>query len=237
MKASNRIIVSLDVQDSERARSLILELEECITFKIGHYLSMCPEFHDLVVDYNFWSDQSSTRGPAQFFIDFKYFDIPDTVFEAVWRLSKRRQITMCTVHAERATMVAASKAAEGSNLKILAVSLLTSMDEKSIAEFFNSEESAVDFVLRKADLAVECGCHGLICSPQEVAAVRSIVPDDFLLVTPGTRPIGSALHGHSRTGTPAQAIRDGADYLVVGRPIIEATNRREAFDKIVEEIK
>ncbi len=238
-KITDRIIVALDTLDPWRARSLIEELTPVTTFKVGHYLALSAPSETMgladLIDYDYWAnDSTARRNKTNFFIDFKYLDIPRTVAAAVGGLTSHRNITMCTVHAARSVMDAAVPAA-GQNLKILAVPLLTSFDDDELWDFFR-EPDLVKFFMRRVDSAIKCGCHGIICPPVMVALVRRHVPDDFLIVSPGIRLEGSPSNDHKNPGTPRQVIADGADYIVVGDPVIMDKDPIGAFNRIVDEI-
>jgi orotidine-5'-phosphate decarboxylase len=239
MNPEDRIIIALDVSDAWRAQSLILEIPQCSIFKVGHHVIWDEDFIPNVIDHDYWeNDRLSQRANPDFFVDFKYLDIPNTDSAAVFGLIKRRRIKFCTVHAARSVMNAAVEAANAWNpdLRVLAVPVLTSFDAAEIKEFYGWDGDLLEFVEIRVQRAIECGCHGTICPPEYVAAIRRQVPDDFLIVVPGIRSEGSDRDDHQNPGTPKQVIGNGADYIVVGRSIGLADDPREAFEKIVEEI-
>jgi len=168
------------------------------------------------------------------FIDLKLHDIPNTVERATHQIA-RRGATFLTVHAYPQTMRAAKAGAAGSSLKVLGVSVLTSSDDADLREA-GYAYGVRDLVARRAEQALEAGIDGLILSPEELRQTRIIVDRDFLLVTPGIRPAGGATGDQKRIMTPGQAIAEGADYLVVGRPITQARDPQAAADSIVEEM-
>lgn len=217
-----RIIPALDFETN-------LDVEQC--------LAELPNVRTVKIDC-LWRQTVTDNHHIDFFVDEKYFDIPQTVSRKVTRLTNFPNVKMCTVHAEKSVMAAAVKAAKDTELKILSVILLTSMAGRELHEFYNYpyEADAKGFVLERLQWSLAAGCHGTICSAQEVAAIRERVPDDFLIIVPGTRSDFAALHDHKRSGSSVKAIADGASHLVVGREIIDAENPAEAFDKKVQEI-
>ncbi len=170
----------------------------------------------------------------QVFIDLKLHDIPNTVERATRQIAALGA-RFLTVHAYPQTMRAALAGASGSSLKILGVSVLTSSDDSDLAEA-GYALNVSDLVERRARQAAEIGIGGLVCSAAEVGRLRAFVPSAFALVTPGIRPAGGEAGDQKRVATPEAAIRDGADYLVVGRPVTAAADPRAAADAIVAEI-
>jgi len=168
------------------------------------------------------------------FLDMKLHDIENTVAKGVESVA-RTGVTFLTVHAYPQTMRAAVAARSGSDLKVLAVTVLTSYDDIDLAEA--GYATGVDaLVARRAQQAQEFGLDGLVCSAEEASPLRLVVGGDMLLVTPGIRPEGSAHGDQKRVTTPAQAIGATADYLVVGRPITAASDPKAAADAIVAEM-
>jgi orotidine-5'-phosphate decarboxylase len=145
-------------------------------------------------------------------------------------------MTMLTIHAYPKAMKAAVEAAKGSGLTLLAVTVLTSMDERDVIDA-GYEYDPHTLVLRRAEQALAAGMGGIVCSAEEAAAVRRIVGPDMAVVTPGIRPAGAAHGDQRRVVTPAQAIRNGSSHLVVGRPIVGAVDRRAAADAILTEMR
>lgn len=245
MEAQNKIIVGLDVDMAIRASYFVRELPDCSIFKIGPHFRHDPEMSRGLLDRDFRNDfVDDVRQNPFWFEDSKLFDIDATVEAGVRNIANHcneytgeKQFRFITVHAHVPVMRAAVRAARDSLLKILAVPLMTSFGEDDLKEFYNYEHDSIDFVCDRVARALAAGCHGVVCSAQEVVDLRRAVPDDFVLVVPGTRPERGASQDHKRSGTPAQAIRDGADYLVFGRPIIDADEPRRAFDEIVKEIE
>jgi orotidine-5'-phosphate decarboxylase len=170
----------------------------------------------------------------QVFLDLKLHDIPNTVERATAQAA-RLGARFLTVHAYPQTMRAALAGAKGSGLQILAVTVLTSYDD---ADLFDAcyRFGVVETARRRAEQAQELGVDGLVASPAEAAMLRQAVGGAMLLVTPGVRPAGAAAGDQKRVAAPAEAIRNGADYLVVGRPVTEAGDPRAAAEAIVAEI-
>lgn len=178
------------------------------------------------------------------FLDLKLQDIPNTVASAL-KVETTLGVDMINVHAVggKKMMEAAAKAvkekAEELGIerpKLLAVTILTSMDEEQFADL-NYNNTIAEQVVSLAKLAKAAGLDGVVASPKEAAAIRKACGPDFLIVTPGVRPAGSALDDQSRVTTPAQAFANGSSHIVVGRPIMKAEDRKEAAAAIVEEIK
>ncbi len=168
------------------------------------------------------------------FIDLKLHDIGNTVARGVESIA-RLGATFLTVHAYPQTMKAAVEARAGSGLKILAVTVLTSYDDSDL-HAAGYRLGVSDLVEVRARQAQALGVDGLVCSPEEAANLRKVVGDQMVLVTPGIRPAGSASGDQKRIMTPARAIAAGSDYLVVGRPVLEAADPRAAADAIQAEI-
>ena len=222
----DRLIVALDVPSVAAAEAMIGKLGDSVTFyKIGYQLAYAGGL-SLV--------QQLSNAGKKVFIDLKLHDIGNTVARGVESVAKLGA-TFLTVHAYPQTMKAAVNARSGSGLKILAVTVLTSYDDSDLhAAGYRLNVS--DLVEARARQAQEIGVDGLVCSPEEAANVRRIVGERMNLITPGVRPAGSATGDQKRIMTPARAIAAGADYLVVGRPVMEASDPKAAADAIVAEI-
>ena len=223
----DRLIVALDLPGVAEAAALIARLGDSVSFyKIGYQLGYAgglPLIRQL-------SDQGK-----KVFIDLKLHDIGNTVARGVESIAKLGA-TFLTVHAYPQTMKAAVEARAGSDLKILAVTVLTSYDDGDLhAAGFRLGVS--DLVEARAQQAQVLGVDGLVCSPEEAAHLRKVVGHQMNLVTPGIRPAGAASGDQKRIMTPARAIAGGADYLVVGRPVMEAADPKEAAEAIQAEIK
>jgi orotidine-5'-phosphate decarboxylase len=224
--AIDRLIVALDLPDVEQAEAMIARLGESVTFyKIGYQLGFAGGL-PLV-------GRLSDAG-KKIFVDLKLHDIGNTVTRGVESL-KALGATFLTVHAYPQTMKAAVEARGQSGLKILAVTVLTSYDDSDV-HAAGYRMGVADLVAERARQAKALGVDGLVCSPEEAAALRRIVGGGMSLVTPGIRPIGSAAGDQKRVMTPRRAISAGADYLVVGRPVTEAADPKAAAEAIQAEI-
>jgi orotidine-5'-phosphate decarboxylase len=222
----DRLIVALDISSIAAAETMIATLGDSVTFyKIGYQLAYAGGL-SLV-------RQLADAG-KKVFIDLKLHDIGNTVARGVESVAKLGG-TFLTVHAYPQTMKAAKEARAGSNLKILAVTVLTSYDNNDLHEA-GYRLGVSELVEIRARQAQALGIDGLVCSPEEAANLRKIVGSRMNLVTPGIRPAGSATGDQKRIMTPARAIAAGADYLVVGRPVMEAPDPKAAADAIVSEI-
>ena len=222
----DRLIVSLDLPGLELAEAMIKRLGDSVTFyKIGY---------QLVYAGGLPLARKLRDAGKKVFIDVKLHDIGNTVKSGVESLSSLGA-TFVTVHAYPQTMQAAVEGRGSSGLQILAVTVLTSYSEADM-EAAGYKHTIADLVAIRARQARAIGVDGLVCSPEEVTAVRGIVGDQMCLVTPGIRPAGSAVGDQKRIMTPSRAIKAGSDYLVVGRPIMEAADPKAAADAIQAEI-
>jgi orotidine-5'-phosphate decarboxylase len=222
----DRLIVALDLPGVEPAEAMIARLGDSVTFyKIGYQLGFAGGL-SLV--------RKLTDTGKKVFIDVKLHDIGNTVARGVESLSSLGA-TFLTVHAYPQTMQAAVEARGDSGVRILAVTVLTSYNEADV-EAAGYRHTVADLVAVRARQAKALGVDGIVCSPEEVAALRAIVGDGMSLVTPGIRPAGSATGDQKRIMTPARAIAAGADYLVVGRPVTEAADPKAAAESIQAEI-
>ena len=222
--AAKRLIIALDVPTGAQARDLVEDLGDTVSFyKVGLEL--------FTGDDGFAMVDWLTRRGKEVFVDLKFFDVPATVARAVSQL-RGRQVSFATVHGNDAMMRAAAKAA--GEVGILAVTVLTSLDAADMRDLgFDCDIPAL--VRSRAQRAVALGCAGVVASGQEAAMLRKTLGGDGLIVTPGIRPVRQD-DDQKRTVTPTQALRDGADYLVVGRPVRDADNPREAARVIQDEI-
>jgi orotidine-5'-phosphate decarboxylase len=220
-----RLIVALDLSSIEAAAAMVQRLGDAVSFyKIGYQLAYAGglPFTRTLVDAG-----------KRVFLDLKLHDIGNTVAAGVKSVS-RLGATFLTVHAYPQTMKAAVQARERS-LQILAVTVLTSYDDRDLAAAgYGAGVRAT--AAQRAKNALEIGVDGLVCSPEEAADLRAIVGPEMLLVTPGIRPAGTATGDQKRVSTPAAAIAAGADYLVVGRPVIAADDPKAAAEAIIAEI-
>jgi orotidine-5'-phosphate decarboxylase len=227
--ASERLIVALDFGSADDALKIVDRLGEIVSFyKIGLQLQLAPGLHSLVA-------QLISAG-KRLFLDFKYIDIPTTVAGAV-RTAAALGIDFITVIGQQQIVSAAADARGAARPKILAVTLLTAINEADLQREYHTALTLREFVERRAIAVKRAGGDGVIASPNEIALIRAVVPTpDFLIVTPGIRPTGAARDDQMRTATPYDAVVRGADYLVVGRPIIRATEPRDAALRIIDEM-
>ena len=228
--ARQRLIVALDVPGSKSAMRLVAELEgTCTWFKVGLELFVAagPAVLEPIV----------ARG-HNVFLDLKLHDIPNTVAGAV-KSAAGLGVRMLTVHASGgpAMLAAAKDALHGvaNPPELLAVTVLTSMDAGQLHGVGVDRAPAAQVELL-AKMGLDAGIRGFVCSPQEVATVRALTGPEGVLVIPGIRPAGAAIGDQKRVAGPAEAIRQGASYLVVGRPITQAPNPAEAANAILEEM-
>jgi orotidine-5'-phosphate decarboxylase len=225
IESRDRLIVALDLSSVETAEALIARLGDSVTFyKIGYQLAYAGGL-SLV-------PKLAERG-KKVFVDLKLHDIGNTVAKGVESIAKLGA-TFLTVHAYPQTMKAAAEA-RGPSLKILAVTVLTSYDDDDL-HAAGYRFGVSDLVEARALQAQALGIDGLVCSGEEAATVRGIVGAQMALVTPGIRPAGSAVGDQKRVMTPGRAISAGADYLVVGRPVVEVSDPKAAAEAIVAEI-
>ncbi|WP_420464955.1 orotidine-5'-phosphate decarboxylase [Panacagrimonas sp.] len=213
----DRLIAALDVPDAEAARALVTRIGDAVGFyKIGMELCMAPGFFELLA----WLKAQD----KQVFVDLKFFDIPETVARAVGNLAARGA-DFCTVHGNQSIMQAAAGAKSG-RLKVLAVTALTSLDQGDLDDL-GFQCDIAELVLSRARRALAAGCDGVVSSGLEVARLRREAPRELICVTPGIRPVENRVEAdQKRVMSPAEAIKAGADYLVVGRPIRDAADPR-----------
>jgi orotidine-5'-phosphate decarboxylase len=223
----DRLIVALDVPNVEEAKALIETLGDSVgVYKIGLELLFCDGFA---------LAQELGRREVPVFVDAKLLDIEATVERATAAIA-RMGVAFLTVHAlDKKTLAAAVRGRGDSTLKLLGVTVLTNLAPADLVEQ-GCDHPLAELVLHRARLAMECGFDGVIASGHEAAKIRSATGPDFLIVTPGVRPQGADAQDQTRAVTPASAIKAGADYLVVGRPITRAADPRAAAEAIVAEI-
>jgi len=222
--ANDRLIVALDVPTVSAAKELVTILDDSVVFyKVGLELFMSGDAFALV---NWLRDRDK-----KVFVDLKFFDVPATVGRAVSQLNGLG-ITFATIHGNDAIMQAAAASAE--DVDILAVTVLTSLDRGDLSDLgFDCDVS--ELVVSRARRAVAHGCAGVVASGQEAALLRRELGNTLLVVVPGIRPVDNQ-DDQKRTVSAEQALRDGADYLVVGRPIRDANDPKAAAEQIQEEI-
>jgi len=223
----NPIIIALDVDSATEARGLVEQLGDSVSFyKVGMelYAAAGSEFVRELVGQG-----------KQVFLDMKFYDIGETVKRAVAQVAKTG-VRFLTVHSSSAVMRAAVEGRGSSSLKIIAVTVLTSFDEKDLADLGHAC-TVKELVALRVRKAVEAGIDGLVCSPLEVAEVRRIAGPAAILVTPGVRSAGAGKGDQKRVATPAEALRDGANYLVIGRQVTRAQDPRSEVLRICDEIR
>jgi orotidine-5'-phosphate decarboxylase len=220
-------MVALDMDEGDEAVRLAGEIgSDVAALKVGSQL-FTRYGPDLV--------RQITESGGRVFLDLKYHDIPNTVAKAV-RGAVEMNVSWFTVHASGGSdMIRAAKDA-AADTRVLAVTVLTSLDRDAMGQIGWGGEVR-DQVVRLATMAREAGADGIVCSALEVGSLRSVLDDGCVLVTPGIRPAGASTDDQARVATPASAVADGADYLVVGRPIVKALDRKEAVRLILEEMK
>jgi orotidine-5'-phosphate decarboxylase len=228
MRARDRLIVALDVPTTEAARALVGKLGDAVGFyKIGL---------ELIMNGGLDLARELARNRKRVFLDMKLLDIENTV-ERATRNAAATGATFLTVHAhDLKTLRAAAAGKAGTSLKILGVTVLTNLDAADLREQ-GIDAAAADLVARRAGLAREAGCEGVVASGHEAAGVRAIVGPAMAIVTPGIRLPGEAAGDQARVATPEQAITAGADYLVVGRPINGAKDAAHAAEAFVRSIE
>ena len=221
---NERIIFALDVPTVEQAMELVDRLDNRIRFfKVGMQLFFAGGWK--VVDY------IASRG-GKVMLDLKLYDIPATVRLAFEQFADRG-VHLATVHGYVPVVEAALEAK--TDVQVLAVTVLTSFGEEQLQEL-NYQGNIEDLVLERAGRVIRSGCHGVVCSAKEASLLRSNIHKDFLMVTPGIRPAGTDKGDQQRIATPGRAITDGADYLVIGRPIRDAEDPDEMIAAINREI-
>lgn len=226
LPARDRLIVALDVPSVREAEALIDRLGDAASFyKVGHQLAYTGGLA---------LAERLIRDGAGVFLDLKLHDIARTVEEGV-RSVAGFGATFLTVHAYPQTMRAAAAGKAGSRLKLLAVTVLTSFDDADLSEA-GYAEGVAPTVARRIGQARDAGMDGIVCSAAESRSARALVGGALQLVIPGIRPAGGAVGDQKRVATPAEAIRAGADYLVVGRPITGADDPAAAARAIIDEI-
>jgi orotidine-5'-phosphate decarboxylase len=219
-----RIIFALDVADPRQARALVDRLSDHLRFfKVGMQLFFAGGWP--IVEY------IVGRG-CKVMLDLKLYDIPATVKLAV-RQFAGRGISLTTVHGYGPVVAAALEA--DTDIQILAVTVLTSFGSEQVSEL-QFQGSVEDLVLRRARTVLGLGCHGVVCSAHEAALLREQLGQEFVMVTPGIRPSGADANDQQRVATPGRAIADGADYLVIGRPIRDADDPETCITAIQREI-
>jgi orotidine-5'-phosphate decarboxylase len=227
LSENDPLIVALDVESKSAAAELVAALGEDISFyKVGMelYASAGMEFVKELM-----------AGGKKVFLDMKFYDIPETVKRAVAQVAQSG-VTFLTVHGSNAVMRAAVEGRGDSNLKLLAVTVLTSFDETDLKDLGYSVPVG-DLVTLRVHNAMASGIDGLVASPLEARKIRAQTGPDALIVTPGVRSRGAAVGDQKRVATPAEAMADGANYLVIGRQVTRAKDPAAAVREIREELE
>jgi orotidine-5'-phosphate decarboxylase len=221
------LIVALDVESEAAARALVESLGDEVSFyKIGLELYAAGGM-------SFARDLMASG--KNVFLDLKFYDIPQTVKRAVRQVAQVG-VRFLTVHASKAVMRAAVEGREGTALRLLGVTVLTSVDEMDLEDDLGYAAKVTDLVALRVRNAVACGMDGIVASPLEARNVRTLAGEDMLIVTPGVRSAGAGVGDQKRVATPAEAIGDGADYLVVGRQVTRAKDPLGAVRQIRAEL-
>jgi orotidine-5'-phosphate decarboxylase len=234
--AKDRLALALDVENDQEALGIVAELKDSVgVFKIGLQLFTAygPDIVRRIVGMG-----------GNVFLDLKYHDIPNTVAKASAEAVKLG-VSIFNVHSlggldmMKAAAESAKETAEKFNLPVptlLAVTILTSMDEKNLRKELKITRSLQREVTHLARLAQRAGMHGVVASPQEIKTLRRAVRGEFVILTPGVRPAWADLDDQKRVMTPGEAVKAGADYIVIGRPVLKASDRKAAVKKILEEM-
>ena len=227
--ARDRLIVALDLPSVEDAQDLVRSLDGAAHFfKVGLALQLASGAEALI--------RSLISEGKKVFLDYKYYDVPETLRKAVSRASKLG-VSFLTIHGSSALIRAAVEAKAASDLKLFTVTVLTSMDADDMAEMGYTNHTVEELVLFRARKALDAGCDGVIASGREAKKIREISGDRLLVVTPGIRPEDYPGDDQKRRTTATQAILAGADFLVVGRPITDAANPRDAAQQFLDEMQ
>ncbi len=234
VNAAEKLIVALDVESVEQAREIVNQLEGMVSFfKINIALQWEKGLRDFI-------DELLNKRFCQVFLDYKYGDIGSSLRRGIAGVADLG-VNFLTIQGagdvgEKDLRLAATARAGGKKLKIFLVTVLTSLDQHDLDEI-GVHETLLDRVVRRAKIAHRAGLDGVIASGQEADEIRAATAPGFLIITPGIRPLGTSHDDHKRVVTPYQAIENGADYLVVGRPIIENASRQEAAKAIISEMR
>ena len=229
-KIEDRLIVALDVPSIGEARTLVSKLGGVVSFfKVGLWLQFAAGFDGLIDEL--------IRREKRVFLDAKMFDIGETVKQGVARVAERG-VSFVTVHGDSEIMNAAVEGRGASGLKVFAITVLTSVDQEGLRDL-GYLCSVEELIRLRVQRAIACGCDGIIAAPHDNPnRIRQLAGEErLLIVTPGVRLAGASPDDHKRPGTPAQAIAAGADYLVVGRPIVKSGNPALASAQIIEDMR
>jgi len=236
LEVKDRLIVALDVSSVDEARKIVTDLKDHVgMFKMGLelYTHAGLELFELM----------RSEGIKVFF-DGKFHDIPNTAAQASRNIT-RQGVSMFNVHATggsammKAAVEASAEAAKEKDFErpyLIAVTVLTSMGPETVRDELKVNDEVLNYVTHLANLTKQSGLDGVVASAREAASIRKACGDDFLIVTPGIRPQWAATNDQNRIVTPAQALKDGSDFLVIGRPITAASDRKSAAQKVLEEM-
>jgi orotidine-5'-phosphate decarboxylase len=218
--AHDRLIVALDLDDANAARRMVADLDGVVNFfKVGLSLQLASGVGDLI--------RELIRDGKRVFLDYKYYDIEETLRRAVGRAAEMG-VSFLTVHGTSKLIKAADTARVGSQLKLFTVTILTSMDMDDVREMGYTDQSVQEIVVRRSMVALKSGCDGVIASALEARKIKELTSNKLLVATPGIREQSAPTHDQKRVATPDMAVREGADYLVVGRSITTPENPIES---------
>ena len=229
-RIEDRLIVALDVPSVAQARALVAGLDGVVSFfKIGLWLQYAAGFDRLL-------DELVAQGKSVF-LDTKMFDIGETVKQGVARAAERG-VSFVTVHGDDHILRAAAEGKRGSDLKVLVVPVLTSLDDDGLREL-GYRGTVGELIHEGASRTLACGCDGIIAAPRDNPKQirRAAGAEELLVVTPAVRLAGASRDDHKRSGTPAEAIALGADYLVIGRPIVKSPDPAAAAAQIIADMR
>jgi len=229
--ANKRLIVALDYDSQEEALALVKKLGDLVGFyKVGWQLFMTSHFNII---------EKLAEMEKRIFLDLKMGDIPATIQKALQNVPTKSAhfIELMTLSGLGATVTAARQGASSQDLKFLMLTVLSSMDESDIKELYGDHADLKKIISFIAEKAINAGCNGLIASGDSVRQIREKFGDNPIIVTPGIRPAGADVNDHKRAQTPQKAIENGADYLVVGRPITQAPDEVAAAESIIAGIQ
>lgn len=226
--ARERLIVALDLPDVATAKAMAEKLDEVVGFyKVGLSLQLAVGVETLI--------QALLDNTKRLFLDYKYYDIPETLTKAVSQAAQRG-VTFLTVHGSSDLIKAAVRGRGQSGMKLFTVTVLTSWDESDLVEMGYTKHTVEEVVLFRTKMALDAGCDGVIASGHEAKEIKGL-SKKLLVVTPGIRPYGHREDDQKRRMSPTDAILAGADYLVIGRPITEAADPLAAAKSIVAEMQ
>ena len=229
IQAKDRLIVALDVKDIPAARAVVDQLDGVADFfKVGLTLQLAAGVEEFI--------RSLIKEGKRVFLDYKYYDISETLKKTVARASELG-VSFLTIHGPSVLIRAAVEGRGTSNLKLFTVTVLTSLDAGDIAEMGYTNHTPEELVLFRARKALEAGCDGVIASGREAKQIKALSQGKLLLITPGIRPDGYPEDDQKRKTTPHDAVAAGADYLVVGRPITGAKDLRAAAEEILAQMQ